>query len=293
MSQGLVNLMPFMRVLHGGLARGTGTTVLGWIAVLWTLDHFVTLYLTLPRRHTQNPSGPGRVGSHDGRPPGRCRRQRYGFRLNFDLHRAGGLWTWLFLLVFAWSSVYLNLHWVYAPITGAVLDYPANNNHGGGLSRLAKPLETPALSWHQAQEHAAGELTKAGLSLTRVESLHYSPVVSVCTYRVATNMDIQTTGSRTYVTVDGNTGALTGLRLPSGQHRGLTFTNWIYALPMANVFGLPYRIVVFIVGLAMTALSVTGVYDALPEPPPFPPDTPATLRVVERDRGPSRSQTRR
>ena len=29
------------------------------------------------------------------------------FRLNFDLHRAGGLWFWLVLFIFAWSSVNL------------------------------------------------------------------------------------------------------------------------------------------------------------------------------------------
>ena len=77
---------------------------------------------------------------------------------------------------------------------------------------------------------------------------------------MATDLDFQTVGGRTYVTVDGNTGALVDLRLPSGQHSGLTFTNWIYALHMANVFGVSYRIVVFVVGLVMTVLSVTGVY---------------------------------
>nr|WP_306306218.1 PepSY domain-containing protein [Methylomonas koyamae] len=40
------------------------------------------------------------------------------YRINFDLHRAGGLWLWLLLLVFAWSSVYMNLSdSVYAPVT--------------------------------------------------------------------------------------------------------------------------------------------------------------------------------
>jgi uncharacterized iron-regulated membrane protein len=80
------------------------------------------------------------------------------------------------------------------------------------------------------------------------------------TYRVATNMDIQTRGGRTYVLIDGNTGQLNELRLPSGQYSGLTLTNWIYALHMANVFGLPYRILVLLAGLVLTMLSVTGVY---------------------------------
>jgi uncharacterized iron-regulated membrane protein len=126
--------------------------------------------------------------------------------------------------------------------------------------RLAKPLNAPAVNWRQAQEHATAELTKAGLSLTRVESLTYSAALGIYTYRVATNKDFQTTGGRTYVLVDGNAGSLVELRLPSGQHSGLTFTNWIYALHMGNVFGLAYRVAVFMVGLLMTMLSVTGVY---------------------------------
>ena len=262
LSQGLVNVMPFVRVLHGDLlARGTGTRILGWIAVLWTLDCFVALWLTLPRWHAEAASLalPGWLARWV--PAWLVKWQRSAFRLNFDLHRAGGLWTWLFLLMFAWSSVYLNLHWVYAPVTRAVLDHPANNNNmTGGPPRLPTPRNDPRLNWRQAQEHASAELSKAGLSLVRVESLSYSPASGVYTYRVATDRDIQTVGGRTYVLVDGNTGSLERLRLPSGQYSGLTFTNWIYALHMANVFGLPYRILVFMVGLGMTVLSVTGVY---------------------------------
>ena len=263
LSQGLINVMPFVRQLHGELAlpRGQGGPLLGWIALLWTLDCFVALYLTFPRWHALNApdTGPGWLARWE--PAWLVAWRRSAFRLNFDLHRAGGLWTWLLLLMFAWSSVYLNLHWVYAPITGAVLDYPANdNNMRGGPPRLAKPLNDPPLDFHQAQDRAAAELTKAGLSFVRVESLSYSPASGVYTYRVATNKDIQTVGGRTYVLVHGDTGTLERLRLPSGQHSGLTFTNWIYALHMANVFGLPYRIVVFLVGLVMTVLSVTGVY---------------------------------
>ncbi len=262
LSQGLMNLMPFVLDLHMNLVlpRNVGGELLGWVAALWTLDCFVALYLTFPRWHARSSSGTGPDWLARWVPAWLVQWQRSNFRLNFDLHRAGGLWTWLFLLMLAWSSVYLNLHYVYAPVTGAVLDYPANNNHGGGPPRLAKPLDAPALNWHQAQERAAAEVTKAGLRLTRVESLSYSRAQGTYLYRVATNIDFQTVGGRTYITVDGNTGALVDLRLPSGQHSGLTFTNWIYALHMANVFGLLFRFLIFIVGLVLTLLSVTGVY---------------------------------
>jgi len=259
-SQGLVNLMPFMRLVHGDLAwRPNGTRLLGWIALLWTLDCFAALYLTLPgwRRPSSPDAGKGwlsRWGSS-----WRVKWDRSAFPLNFQVHRASGLWVWVMMLMFAWSSVYLNLSKVYAPVTRAFLNYPTRNNMGGE-PMLAKPVDNPILSWSEARNQAEAELVRAGLTLRRVESFSYSPQMGAYTYRVATNMDIQTTGGRTYVLIDGNTGQLNELRLPSGQHSGLTFTNWIYALHMANVFGLPYRILVFVAGLVLTMLSVTGVY---------------------------------
>ena len=259
-SQGLVNLMPFIRLLHGDLAwRPNGTRLLGWIALLWTLDCFAALYLTLPKWRRAFPTDAGKGWFSRWGASWRVKWGRSSFPLNFQLHRAGGLWVWLMMLMFAWSSVYLNLSKVYAPVTRAFLNYPTRNNMGGE-PMLAIPVENPVLSWRQAQKLGEVELVRAGLILRRVESLSYSPETGAYTYRVATNMDIQTKGGRTYVMIDGNTGQLNELRLPSGQHSGLTFTNWIYALHMANVFGLPYRILVFVAGLVLTMLSVTGVY---------------------------------
>jgi uncharacterized iron-regulated membrane protein len=61
------------------------------------------------------------------------------------------------------------------------------------------------------------------------------------------------------VNFDGQTGALNWALRPSGQYAGNTVSNWLYALHMANVFGLPYRIFVCVLGLVIAALSVTGV----------------------------------
>lgn len=259
-SQGLVNLMPFIRLVHGDLAwRPGGTRLLGWIALLWTLDCFAALYLTLPRWRRASSPDAGKGWFSRWGASWRVKWNRSAFPLNFQLHRASGLWVWLLMLMFAWSSVYLNLHDVYVPVTKAFLDYPARDNHGGGVM-LAQPVDNPVLSWRQAQNRAEAELVKARLTLRRVESLSYSPQAGTYIYRIATDMDIQTTGGRTYVIIDGDAGRLNELRLPSGQYSGLTFTNWIYALHMANVFGLTYRILVFLAGLVLTALSVTGVY---------------------------------
>jgi uncharacterized iron-regulated membrane protein len=62
------------------------------------------------------------------------------------------------------------------------------------------------------------------------------------------------------VIFDANTGKFKQLLLPCGQHNGSTVTNWLQTLHEANVFGLPYRIFVSFLGLAIATLSITGVY---------------------------------
>lgn len=64
----------------------------------------------------------------------------------------------------------------------------------------------------------------------------------------------------TQVMFDADSGVLRLVLLPSGQYPGNTISNWLYALHMANVFGLPYRIFVCGLGLVIVMLPVTGVY---------------------------------
>lgn len=258
LSQGRINLLPFIYNIHRRLLLSQfGYRLLGVVALIWTVDCFAALCLTLPRRHARDAASQRSWFVRWAR-SGTITLDRSAFRLNFDLHRAGGLWLWAMLLVFAWSSVYLNFHDVYARVTRVFLDYPANNNYEHRA--IARPVEHPTVTWREAEADARAELARAGLTLRRIESLTYSPGSGIYTYRVATNLDIQDSGGRTFVMVDGTNGAVTELRLPSGQYSGLTLTNWLYALHMANVFGLPYRVLVFIVGIVMTMLSVTGVY---------------------------------
>ena len=77
-------------------------------------------------------------------------------------------------------------------------------------------------------------------------------------YIVHSNLDFQDKRGRTAVIFDANTGELKQLLLPFGQHSGNTVTNWLQTLHEANVFGLPYRIFVCVLGLAIAMLSLTG-----------------------------------
>lgn len=255
LSQGLVNLIPFINTLHYELALGTiGVWVLGIVALVWTIDCFIGFYLTLP-------AGKGQFWRH-WKPAWLVKRNSGAFRLNFDLHRASGLWLWAVLLVFAWSSVYMNL-WdtVYTWATRAVLDYRPTWTE---LAELPRPRENPRLDFHEAL--AAGERIMAEQASRynfRVEHpvrLGYQPRYGCYIYVVRSSRDIADKSARTYGYFDGDTGALRFLDLPTGQYSGNTVTSWLFALHMADVFGLPYRIFVCVLGLLITMLSVTGVY---------------------------------
>ncbi|HEY8065407.1 MAG TPA: PepSY-associated TM helix domain-containing protein [Methylosinus sp.] len=138
LSEGLVNLMPFIYKLHDQLALGaTGRTILGVVAVAWTIDCFVGFYLTLP----VSLSGFWRKW----RPAWLIKRKGGFYRLNFDLHRASGLWLWPMLFVFAWSSVGFNMPSVYNWVMPKLFEH---HSHMGEklVEHMRRPVkEQPAL----------------------------------------------------------------------------------------------------------------------------------------------------
>ncbi|MDO8844056.1 PepSY domain-containing protein [Methylicorpusculum sp.] len=283
------NLMSFVYNLHYSLALDmTGIWILGICALIWTLDCFVGFYLTLPARRKprsldaarQNPGItvdsplPDSARAVSGRQSNRSFWQRWqpawkirwragSYKLNFDLHRAGGLWLWAMLLIFAWSSVYMNL-WdtVYTWTTRAVFDYKAPWTE---LRPLAKPIEQPLLSWRQAQARGEALMSEQArlhdFVVERPVALKLDRETGTYTWQVHSNREIDDHSRRytTQVIFDANNGELKLVLLPSGQYTGNTVSNWLYALHMANVFGLPYRIFVCLLGLAIVILSITGI----------------------------------
>lgn len=277
-SEGIINLMPFVYKLHFNLALDEiGMWALGITALVWTLDCFVGFYLTLPaRRKKQNVGGALRTVTDPVRnatPTNNLSfRQRWKpawlikwrgskYRINFDLHRAGGLWLWIMLLIFAWSSVSMNL-WdtVYTKTTQLVFDFHAPWTD---LKKLNKPLEQPAIGWPQALNIAETLMTKTaaeqGFSVEQPIAIWLNRELGVYVYNVRSSRDIQDKQGNTRIFFDANTGEQRLQLLPSGQYNGNTVTTWLMALHMANVFGMPYRIFVCVLGLAIIMLSVTGV----------------------------------
>ena len=270
-SDGLTNLMQFIYRLHWGLALDrTGIWILGVAALVWTIDCVISLYLTLPiRRKVPAATAAPNVLQRRARsfwvrwkPAWRIKTSASTYRLNFDLHRAGGLWLWLALLVFAWSSVYMNL-WdtVYTQATRLVFEY---REPWTELPDREKPLDQPAIGWRQATRIAerlmAEQAQQHGFTVEQPVALRLDRTRGVYVYFVRSSRDIQDKRGRTRVFFDANSGDLKLVLLPSGQYSGNTITSWLIALHDANVFGLPYRIFVCALGLAIVMLSVTGVY---------------------------------
>ena len=117
LSQGAINLMPFIYDLHWRLVLGGfGQWTLGIIAFAWTIDCFVGFYLTLPHTTT--------AFWRRWKPAWLIKRGASFYRLNFDLHRAAGLWLWAMLFVFAWSSVMMDMRRpIYEWLMGSLFDF--------------------------------------------------------------------------------------------------------------------------------------------------------------------------
>lgn len=268
-ADGWVNFISFVYQLHYALALGNiGTWILGICALLWTIDCLVSAYLTFPARSRKPllPLSKKNKSKHRSwwqrwKPSWKIRWGANGYKVNFDLHRAGGLWLWFALLVFAWSSVFMNLSdTVYTWTTRAVFEY---REPWTELPPRSQPLITPRLTWREAQavgEQIINEQSKShGFSVERPIALRLDRARGVYIYAVRSSLDIQDKRGRTRVFFDADTGEFRLLLLPTGQYAGNTATSWLFALHEANIFGLPYRIFVCLLGLAIVMLSVTGV----------------------------------
>lgn len=262
-TQGASNAMTFVYRLHYALALGpAGATLLGIVALVWTLDCFLGAWLTLPAKARTGPGGPAWLARWG--PAWRLRLNGGSYKLVFDLHRAGGLWLWAVLFVLAWSSVSFNLSEAYAPVTRHLLGLQAAQPDLRHVALLQAPRPTPALAAAEAlanaRELAQQQARVRGFDIVREEWLGYQPARGVYIYVVTSDRDIRERyGGNTRLFFDGDSGSFKGVYLPTGEAAGDTVTTWITALHMAALWGMPLKLAVCASGIGVALLSVTGV----------------------------------
>ena len=100
-----------------------------------------------------------------------------------------------------------------------------------------------------------------GFTITRPYGMAYIPEFGVYTYAVRGSNDIRGEGWDTSIWIEGNTGALRDVSLPSGQHTWNTISTLLWGLHYGDIRNfLVYRILVSFFGVVLTVISVTGVY---------------------------------
>ncbi|WP_028602795.1 PepSY-associated TM helix domain-containing protein [Ottowia thiooxydans] len=250
------NIVPFVWRLHEALAlpHPWGKVFMGLVALLWTIDCFIGVALTWPR---------GRPFFKKWAPAWKIKRPSSSFRKNLDIHRAAGLWLWLALLVFAWSSVMLNLRQeVYQPVMSSVLTF----DH---VMPKRTPLKgAPVISWQEARtlgkQAVEDAVMREGGAIVREESLWLREKQGAWMYRAETSLDVRNRGGGTQAWIDARTGEVFALRMrgsmaSTGEQSGHLVSEWLQALHVAQIGGEPYRVFVALLGILIAVLSITGV----------------------------------
>jgi uncharacterized iron-regulated membrane protein len=234
------SLIGFVFKLHYALLLGdTGMTVLGIIALSLIVEVLVGVILWWP-------------------PPGKwwsaltLKRGASAIRLTYDLHKTAGVYSGLVLLAVLLSGVYLNLPtqflWTvqrFSPSTRGAEHTPTSTVRPGmapiGLDR--------AVATAHAQ-YPGGQLNWVGLPHAETDSytMSFRDVPGISHF-----------WSERLITLDQYDGTMLDVRAPDSRRTaGETFIDWQWPLHSGRAFGMPGRIVVFLVGLACPVLYITG-----------------------------------
>jgi uncharacterized iron-regulated membrane protein len=247
------HLLPFLYKLHYTLhipsfagQNRWGQWFMGGIAIVWLLDCFVALAISFPDWQRWKRSFAVRHGSR--------------YQLNFDLHRAGGLWLWGVLLLMAMSAVYLNLNReVFRPAVAAVTTVTPGPFDVRKQRPPNQPIE-PAIDYGtiiaKGEEEAQGKGWQEP-----VGDVSYNARYGIYQVRFFQPGNDHGSGGfgvrRLYF--DASDGAYLGEHIPGSGTAGDIFLQLQFPLHSGRIAGIPGRIFISIIGLVVAGLSVTGV----------------------------------
>lgn len=247
------NLLPFLYKLHyslhipDGFSIELGVLLMGIVAIVWVIDSGIALCIAFPRKRSWRKSFAFRW--HKGR-----------HVITFDLHRSGGVWLWLLLLTLAVTSVSMNLE---QQVTRPLVEMVSGLTPSPFASRTASPTEKPILpgiSREHAVRLAQAEAEQRGWNAPP-GALFYS--VEFGLYGVGFHEPGDDHGGAglgyPWLYLDGQDGRLVGAHVPGEGSAGDIFLQAQFPLHSGRIIGLPGRILVSLLGLAVAVFSVTGV----------------------------------
>lgn len=246
------NLIPFLYKLHysmhipDGLGIELGILFMGILAIVWALDCFIALWISFPKGSPWHKSLA-------------IRWRRGGARLNFDLHRSGGVWIWGFLLILAITAISMNLNQqVMRPLV-SLFSTLTPSPFTGLRNPPDQPIE-PVVSRDRILQLAAAEAERRGWA-EPPGSIFYEPEIGI--YGVTffepghEHGDMGLGNSSLYF--HGKDGAPAGASVPGTGSAGDIFMQAQFPLHSGRILGLPGRVFISAMGLLVATLSVTGI----------------------------------
>lgn len=234
-----------------------GIWLLGIVALLWTFDSFIGFYLTLPRGKAGEER---RAWLRRWKPAWQIRRAAGADRLNFDLHRAVGLWTWMLLFVIAFTAFSLNLYReVFFPVMSLVsdvtpspLDQRTPNDHHAPIAAT--------LTFADIAELAGQKAGSLGWS-EPLGSLWYAREFGIYRAEFFTAEEGHGAGGVGHKALyfDAGDGRYLGDFIPWEGTAADLFVQAQFPLHSGRILGLPGRILISVMGIVIAMLSITGV----------------------------------
>ncbi len=247
------NLLPFLYKLHysmhipDGFGIELGILFMGIIAIVWVLDSFIALWISFPKAKSWRKSF-------------RFRWKQGGHKLNFDLHRSGGVWLWPLLLILAVTSVSMNLNnEVMRPAVSLFSTLTPSPFEQRAPSALDEPMEA-TLAREQILPLARAEAAQRGWT-DPAGGIFYASHFDIYGVGFYTPENDHGDGGlgNPWLYFDGRTGEYLGGKFPGEGSAGDIFLDAMFPLHSGRILGLPGRILVSVMGLMVAMFSVTGV----------------------------------
>lgn len=244
-----------------------GLWLMGGVALIWTLDCFFGFYLTLPVRHKTGRNTPQPVRRQLGKgwwarwkPAWQVKTSGSAYRINFDIHRAFGLWTWGLLFMIAFTGFSLNLYReVFVPVMSLVSDLTPTVFEQRPRAPHDKPI-APKKTYEEILPIAQAEGERRGWSAP-VGALRYRSNYGMYDVRFfAPGEDHGAAGVGPQILYfDGADARYLGDWQPWVGTAADIFVQAQFPLHSGRIAGLPGRIIVSILGIVVAALAVTGI----------------------------------